>query len=97
MERDGQAQTDMPCKRPLSCESQLYPMKLRIQVKPNSRQEGVAVNPDGSLLVRVNAPPVEGQANARVIELLAEHLHVPRRNLRIVAGGRGRTKLVEVE
>jgi uncharacterized protein len=71
-------------------------MKLRIRVKPNSRQEGITEEEDGSLLVRVHAPPIEGRANERVIELLAEHLHLPKRSIRIAAGGSGRTKLVEV-
>ena len=71
-------------------------MKLSVSVKPNSRTEGVEKADDGSLTVRVNAPPVEGRANQRVIELLAEHLKIPKSRLRIAMGGRGKRKVVEV-
>jgi len=71
-------------------------MKIRIHVKPRSSREGVDANPDGSFVVRVNAPPVEGKANERVVELLADHFRVPKRNVRIAVGTRGRTKIVEV-
>lgn len=51
---------------------------------------------EGELLVRVAAPPVEGAANAAVIAALAEALDIPRREVRLEAGARGRSKLVSV-
>lgn len=57
-------------------------MKVTVLVKPNSKKESVTRNDDGSLTVRVNAPPVDGKANERVIELLSEYLVSP--SLRLV-------------
>ncbi len=71
-------------------------MKITVLVKPNSRHEGVTPQPDGSLLVRVNARPVEGQANERLIHVLADHLHLPPSRLRICVGARGKRKVVEI-
>jgi uncharacterized protein len=51
---------------------------------------------DGVLRVRVSAPPVEGAANQALLRLLAAELDVPRRDVRLVAGAAGRTKLVVV-
>jgi uncharacterized protein YggU (UPF0235/DUF167 family) len=47
--------------------------------------------------VRVNAPPERGRANAAVLGVLADALGVRRSELRLVAGGAGKDKLVEVE
>lgn len=51
---------------------------------------------EGQLLVRVTAPPVEGAANEGVIAALAKALDLPRREVRLEAGARGRSKLVSV-
>jgi hypothetical protein len=52
---------------------------------------------DGVLRVRVAAPAVEGAANQALVRLLAEELGVPQRDVRLVAGATGRTKLVTVD
>ena len=49
------------------------------------------------LRARVAAPPVEGAANQALLRLLAAELDVPRRDVRLIAGASGRTKLVAVE
>ena len=50
-----------------------------------------------ALKVRLHAPPVDGAANEALVLLLAEQLGVPRRSVRIVAGGTSRAKTVEIE
>lgn len=71
-------------------------MKLTIHVKPNARHEKVEAQPDGSLKVHVNAPPQEGRANERVIEILAKHFKIPKSHITVVHGEASRTKVVEV-
>jgi uncharacterized protein len=51
---------------------------------------------EGALRVRLAAPPVEDAANRALVEFLAELLGVPKRNVVIVRGERGRQKLVHV-
>lgn len=70
--------------------------KYSVAVKPRSKSEGVSSLDDGTLVVRVNAPPVDGKANERVIELLADHFCVPKRNIRIAVGDGSRKKIIEV-
>ncbi len=52
---------------------------------------------DGVLRVRVAAPPVDGAANEALLRLLADEFGVPRRDVRLVGGGSGRTKVLAVE
>ena len=51
---------------------------------------------DGALLVRLAAAPVDGAANAELIEILARALHVPKRDVSIVSGDRSRHKRVRI-
>lgn len=72
-------------------------MKLRITVKPNARKNEVTRSADGSLVIRVNVPPIEGKANERVIEVLSEYLNKPKRSIAIVSGFKGKNKIIEVQ
>ena len=69
---------------------------ISIRVVPRSRREAVDPERDGRLVVRTRAAPVDGSANDRVVELLAEHFGVRRRQVEIVSGHRSRTKTVRV-
>ena len=49
------------------------------------------------LVVRVRAAPTTGQANAACVAALAKAFGVSRKAVSIVAGARGRSKLVDVQ
>jgi uncharacterized protein (TIGR00251 family) len=71
---------------------------LALRVTPRARKNEVAgVLEDGSIKIRLAAPPVEGKANLALIQFLAEVLEVPANRIEIVAGASGRNKLVVVE
>lgn len=69
---------------------------IDVRVIPRAAKSGIAGTRDAALLVRLNAPPVEGAANAELIEVLSKALGVPRRAVTIVAGERSRSKRVAV-
>ena len=71
-------------------------MRITVTVKPNSRKEEVVPAGEGQFTVRVSAPPVEGKANERVVELLAKHFGVPKSRVTIARGASGRKKIVEI-
>ncbi len=71
-------------------------VRFAVHVQPRARRPGVDGLHGDALRLRVSAPPVEGEANAAVIETLADLLDVPRRAVTIVAGGTARAKVVEV-
>jgi len=54
------------------------------------------VEPDGTITLRVVAPPVEGKANRMVIRILAKRLGKSKSQVRIVAGFRSNVKIVEI-
>ena len=67
-----------------------------MRVIPRAAKSGLAGTRGDALLVRLNAPPVEGAANAELIEVIATALHVPKRVVSIVGGDRSRQKRVLV-
>ena len=69
---------------------------IDVRVIPRAAKPGIAGSRDGALLVRLKAPPVEGAANAELIEVMAKTAGVPRRSVSIVAGDRTRTKRVAI-
>ena len=69
---------------------------ITVRVIPRAGRSGLTGTRDGALLVRLNAPPVEGAANEELIEVLADALDVPKRAVTIVSGERSRTKRVRV-
>lgn len=70
---------------------------LQIKVKPNARESLLELQADGTWLARVKAPPVDGKANAAVIELIARHFGVRKAQVTIKSGASGRLKLVQIE
>jgi uncharacterized protein (TIGR00251 family) len=71
-------------------------VRFAVRVQPRSSRAGVDGVHGDALKVRVHAPPVEGAANAAVIEVIAAALGVPKRSVRIVTGEASRSKVVEV-
>ncbi len=71
-------------------------MRISIKVKPNSRKNEVILQEDGSYLVRVTSPPVEGRANNQLLEILADHFDRPKRDVTILRGTKGRKKVIEI-
>lgn len=72
-------------------------VRLNVSVVPRSSREEVAGFAEGTVRIRLTAPPVENRANEALVRFLAKVLGVPRSRLRIAAGGTGRRKLVDVE
>ncbi len=70
---------------------------LAIRVTPrSSRNEISEILSDGTVKIRLTAPPAEGKANQALIEFLADILDVPRSRIEIVAGTSGKDKLVSI-
>ena len=70
---------------------------IDVRVIPRAGKSGIAGRRDDALLVRLNAPPVDGAANAELIEVLADALGVPKRAVSIVSGERSRQKRVRIQ
>jgi uncharacterized protein (TIGR00251 family) len=71
-------------------------MQKKVKVKPNSKQQKIVEEPDGSLTVHLKSPPVDGKANEELIKLLADKFDVPKSWITIKSGLASRQKLIEI-
>jgi uncharacterized protein (TIGR00251 family) len=70
---------------------------LEILVQPRASRTRAVGEHDGRLKVQLAAPPVDGEANAALVEFLAGALRVRKADVRIVRGDTGRRKTVRVD
>lgn len=69
-------------------------MRIVVDVKAESREEGVEDLGDGRYLVKVKAPRKKGKANSAVLKLLKKHFG---RRAIIVSGHTSTRKIIELE
>jgi len=70
-------------------------VRIHVRVIPRSSKNVVEWE-NGGLKVHLTAPPVDGAANNALIALLAQCLEVHKRDIQIVHGTSGRSKIVEI-
>ena len=69
---------------------------LLVKVKPNARQSSLERLADGSWLAQLKSPPVDGKANAELIELVAKQFGCAKSSVSVKSGAGSRYKRVEV-
>ena len=70
---------------------------LAVSVSPNARRTAADGLHDGSLRIRLVAPPVDGKANELLIGWLADQLGLPRRAVTLVRGQTARRKWLAID
>jgi len=69
---------------------------LDILVQPRASRAKIGPMHDGRLKVAVTAPPVDGEANAAVVELIARRLGIARGDIEVIAGAGSRRKTLRI-
>jgi uncharacterized protein (TIGR00251 family) len=67
---------------------------LRVRVQPRASRDGLGGVRAGALVVRLAAPPVEGQANDALVRYVARLFGLPATAVRLQHGARGREKVL---
>ena len=70
-------------------------IEIAVRVTPRSSRIELSPGP-GHAVARLNAPPVDGAANAALIDLAAAHFGVAKRDVRLIAGDRARLKRLAI-
>jgi len=72
--------------------------KLKIRVTTRAKRDEVyTILEDGTIKVRLTAPPVEGKANEALIKYFSGILEIPRSRIEILSGLKSRNKLVSIQ
>lgn len=69
---------------------------LQVKAKPNSRVSRLVCQADGTWLAQLKSAPVDGKANAELIELVAREFGCTKSGVTIKAGAGSRFKRVVV-
>jgi uncharacterized protein (TIGR00251 family) len=69
-------------------------MKISVKVTPNAKKERIEKLSDSEFRLWVKARPVEGEANAAVVDLLSRYFGIPRSCVNIILGRRSRNKII---
>jgi len=70
-------------------------IEIAVRVTPRSSRNELSPGP-GHAVARLTSPPVDGAANAALIELAAKHFGVAKRDVGLIAGDRARLKRLAI-
>lgn len=69
---------------------------LTLHIQPGARTTELAGLHGDALKIRLAAPPVDGKANAALIDFIADRLEIARSAVRLKSGQSSRRKVLEV-
>jgi uncharacterized protein YggU (UPF0235/DUF167 family) len=69
---------------------------ITVRAKPRSAVSSLEVEASGTWTARLRSSPVDGEANAELIGLVAKHFGCPKSSVAIVSGASARLKRVKV-
>jgi len=70
--------------------------RLRVRVIPNAKKTEFAGYRENELVLRLNAPAVEGKANKAAVEFVSRYLGIARSAVLLVGGERSRHKILQI-
>ena len=70
---------------------------LTLHIQPGAKKTEIVGLHGDALKIRLAAPPVDGKANAALIEFVTERLGLPKSAARLVSGQTSRRKILEVD
>jgi len=71
-------------------------VEVAVLVQPRASRTRVVGEHDGLLKIQLAAPPVDGEANAALVEFLGKLLGVPRRQVELLVGDTARRKRLRI-
>ena len=71
--------------------------RLAVKITPNAGRNEIAGFKEGTLHVKIAAPPEKGKANKELVDFLSERLGVKKSTILIIKGQTSRNKVISVE
>lgn len=67
-----------------------------VQVKPGSSKNQLFRGSQNELIIKLRAKPIDGEANAALIEFLADELNIRKTDIEILKGATSRNKKIRL-
>ncbi len=71
-------------------------MLIRVKVFSGSKKEEVIEKSENSFEVKIREKPERGEANKRLVLVLASYFKIPKSKIRLIKGFKQRTKIFEI-
>ncbi len=71
-------------------------MRIYARVIPRSSRNEIKKIGEGDYKIKVTAPPVDGEANAMLIKILAKHFGVSKSSVDIIGGKSAKIKIIDI-
>ena len=71
-------------------------MKLKVRVIPNAKKTEFSGIREGELVLRLNAPALEGKANKAALEFVSRYFEVSKTSVSLISGEKSRHKIFEI-
>lgn len=71
-------------------------VRLHLFIQPKASKNEVVGPHNGEIKIKITSPPVDGEANAGLIEFLSKLFKIPKRDITLVKGETNRHKVVEL-
>lgn len=68
---------------------------IKTKIKTKSKKDSIEYK-DGIYIIHTKEPPRDNRANSAVIDLLSEYLNIPKSNIYIKHGIKGKTKIIGI-
>ena len=85
-----------PAKSRQKDKSTIAAVTLTVRIQPRASKNEVVRQENGSLKIRLTAPPVDGAANEALVKFLADRFSVAKSQVEIVSGHTSRDKIVRI-
>ncbi len=72
-------------------------LKINIRVQPRASRNEITEIREGTLRVKLTAPPVKGSANKQLVEFLSKKLHIAKSRIELLSGEKGRQKRIFIQ
>jgi uncharacterized protein len=72
-------------------------MMISIKTIPNSKKVEITKLDEKNYRIKLDAPPKEGRANLRLVEILSEYFNVPKSMVHIVRGEKSKEKIIKID
>jgi uncharacterized protein (TIGR00251 family) len=69
---------------------------IHVKAKPGSKNQGVSQITESEVAVCIRSSPVEGKANAALIEYFADIFNLSKSDVRLEKGGLSKNKLISI-
>jgi uncharacterized protein (TIGR00251 family) len=71
-------------------------VSVRVRVIPRAQRSEIVGIKDGTVVVRLNAPPVDGKANEALLMLMVRELGLRKSQVQLTSGEKSRNKVLSI-